>query len=97
MQVEKYHLHDIVSTTPYPHVAYWQRLGPGDKIIVAEGAIVGFRTGVQRNKLTAKADAYYIHGVLVRRPLKQRNTWSAHMYFYPLRQLSKESLEIFSS
>lgn len=89
----KYHLHEIETTNAYPHMPYWQRLRK--KIVIPSGAIVGFRTGVTRDKVTACATAYFIRGVLVRRPLSVRDTWSVHMTFVPLLKLPKEDLAIF--
>lgn len=95
MLTRKYHLHDIVSTTPYPHMPYWQRFKAKDKIIVRAGAIIGFLTGVTRNKDTAHAEAYYIRGVLMRLPLKAKGQWSAHAIFVPTLKLHKEDLQVF--
>lgn len=88
----EYHVHDIESTTPYPHRPYWQRFYAKDRIMISQGAIIGFRTGVRLNK-HAHSKVYYIEGVLIRRPIKKG--WSVKAYYVPLKQLSAPDLEIF--
>ena len=89
----KYRVNEVRTTSPHPHMAYWQRLDK--RIQISYGVIIGFKTGLKRDKLTAKAVEYFISGVFVRKVLKG-GTYSAHAYWVPLLDLDEADLRVFS-